>query len=216
MDARGCFPSWPSVVVTLRHYLVARKDAIVAAGHGPDLARVWPEGVATLAQSDAHTDAELERIEAAIRTVEQIHKMPFIDGDPRAKATPEPFPIAPTLEEGGDSPPVVVEVLRARYLALSTAQRATVDACTRLADGAGWPLNLNAQPTRRRAAIADALISAADLAIADIFVLIAEVTGAPEHADAGTVIGTMPLEQAHRLADAVAAFRDNHQATKAS
>jgi hypothetical protein len=203
--------------MTLRDYLQARIDAIKAAGHGAELAHLWPASIPTLKASDAHAPAELDLIERAIGHIEQVFRLSFVEGDPRQPA-PAVAPIVefPTLDEGGDSPPVVVETLRARYNALTPAQRATLDAVTGLAKAAGHPLDLNNQPTRRRAAIADALMAAADLAIADIFDLVAEVTGVPDHADAGVVIGTLTIDQAHRLADAVAAFRDNNQATKAS
>jgi hypothetical protein len=48
-----------------------------------DLARSWPDGVATLRASTAHTSDELAAIEGVCDDVERRHSMPFGPSDPR-------------------------------------------------------------------------------------------------------------------------------------
>jgi hypothetical protein len=72
----------------LRAYASARVRDVIDAGHGTDLAGVWPLGVPTLKAFDDHDEAQLDSILAACSLVEMTHSMPFPTfDDPRQFVT---------------------------------------------------------------------------------------------------------------------------------
>lgn len=68
----------------VRKWVVDRLTAIIAAEHAGDVARAWPEGLATLRDRKDHTEAELDQIAAVLTAVENKHAMTFPEPDPRA------------------------------------------------------------------------------------------------------------------------------------
>jgi PD-(D/E)XK nuclease superfamily len=74
----------------LRTWVAGRVTAIVEAGHGQDLAAAWPDGLATLRASAAHTDGQLEQIAQLCAVIEAKHRMAFPDDGPRRTAQPAP------------------------------------------------------------------------------------------------------------------------------
>lgn len=60
-----------------RAEIVRRVQQIITAGHGPDLAALWPPNIPTLKTGHAHTRHELGLIDQACNTVEQAHGLPF-------------------------------------------------------------------------------------------------------------------------------------------
>jgi hypothetical protein len=105
--------------------VAARIDAIKAAGHVADLARLWPEGVATLKNNPTPTADELEQITDAVGNVEAIHAMPFPDAarpvEAIAPTVPTPVPLV-----AGDDPRIAR--MAEQYRNLPTDLQANVDA----------------------------------------------------------------------------------------
>jgi hypothetical protein len=106
-------------------HVTARIDAIKAAGHVADLARMWPEGVATLKNNPTPTADELEQITDAVGNVEAMHAMPFPDAvqtiDRIEPAVPTPVPLV-----AGDDPRIAR--MAEQYRNLPTDLQANVDA----------------------------------------------------------------------------------------
>lgn len=68
----------------LRAHVVERIEAIIAGGHGKDLAGRWPLDVPTLKASADHSEAQLDQILAACVAIEAAQQMAFpVDSDPR-------------------------------------------------------------------------------------------------------------------------------------
>lgn len=105
--------------------VAARIDAIKAAGHVADLARLWPDGVPTLKQNPTPTVHELEQITEAVANVEALHAMPFPDAARTVEAiapnVPTPVPLV-----AGDDPRIAR--MAEQYRNLPTDLQANVDA----------------------------------------------------------------------------------------
>ena len=68
----------------IREYTYLRCQYVIDGGYGAELARAWPDDVATLKSSDDHSEAELDAILEACDTIEARHKMQFPEFvDPR-------------------------------------------------------------------------------------------------------------------------------------
>ena len=60
-----------------RHWVTDRIATIVEAGHGSDLVAAWPDGMATLRASTAHTEAQLGEIADICTVVEAKYRLAF-------------------------------------------------------------------------------------------------------------------------------------------
>ena len=68
----------------LRGYVSERCRYIITNNLGAELARAWPDDVATLKASDSHSEVELDLILDACDTIEARHQLPFPECvDPR-------------------------------------------------------------------------------------------------------------------------------------
>ena len=68
----------------IREYTMMRCRYVIDGGHGAELARNWPDDVATLKSKDDHSESELDAILDVCDTIEARHKMQFPDfTDPR-------------------------------------------------------------------------------------------------------------------------------------
>jgi hypothetical protein len=68
----------------VREYTKKRCQYVIDGGHGAELARAWPDDVATLKANEDHSEAELDAILDACDTIEARHKMAFPEfTDPR-------------------------------------------------------------------------------------------------------------------------------------
>ncbi len=76
-------PHFPSHA-DIREYTMMRCRYVIDGGHGAELARNWPDDVATLKSKDDHSEAELDAIIDVCDTIEARHRMTFPEfEDPR-------------------------------------------------------------------------------------------------------------------------------------
>ena len=151
----------------LREWLATRIDIIRSHDEAfNNLRTLWPADIPTLKQSDEHTAVELETISRLLDNIEALYGLPF--GDPKPDTTEVKELEAPvkiveatiTIDEGRDADPDNLTILRKELGALDDTRKAWVQAQTKRANSAGYPISLKQKPTSRRYHIAQFLIAA--------------------------------------------------------
>lgn len=162
-------PSPPSAPQPARRtQLRARLQAIAAAEGGKQwMLQRWPEGVPTFKQSDTHSDAQLDAIEAVVQRAEAHLALPFGEHDMTPVETPAPAPKAPVVRpdwrrpaDGRKLDEAATEATRATVLNLPDEQGAWVSARLNEALAFGRPVVIDKQHTERSRAVIRALVAA--------------------------------------------------------
>ena len=193
-----------------REWIATRIDII--RGHNEAFAALrtlWPPDIATLKQSDTHSEVELATIEGLLNDVEARFGLPF--GDPAPKAHSEPDkpaeaprkPDQPIIDEGPEADKTNIADLRRILAELPEEQKAWIQAQTKRANAADHPISLKQLPSLRRYHIAHFLIAASTFADDDILrAVLRYFTELPLDTGKaiGYVLGTLSTDRAARAA----------------
>jgi hypothetical protein len=170
--------------------------------HLEEMATRWPYGVPTLKQSDAHSDAELDAIEQVLTSIDWHPDRP-VPERPAPAPEPELPPAAVwTVDEGADLDEATYAAAKDLYETIEPVLRTQVDAWAREAHAAGRTFSLRNRATLRRSVIMRAAIELspyeADVVEAAINLVI-PMTGSGGQFTIGYLLGSLTLEEAHRL-----------------
>jgi len=164
------------------------------------LRTLWPADIATLKQSDTHTELEYETISRLLDNIEALFGLPFGDPEPKAEVKqPEPkvkeTSAKPLIDEGPEADATNISDLRRILAELPEERKAWIQAQTKRANSAGHSISLKALPSLRRYHTAHFLVAASEFGDDDILrAVLSHFTTKPlDTAKAiGYVLGTMP------------------------
>jgi hypothetical protein len=200
-----------------RSMVVERVRALVTAGHGERLALRWPAGVPGLAETDGHSEDQLEQILGVVRAVEDDTSAQFHPADMVPATTvlaidavrevvasiPPPPPAEGATLATGD-----VDTIASELATLTDLQRAAIGAIAAEAHADGRSISLVQRPSIRRFGIARALIALArscdldDDATRGLLALVMDDAAAEwPTLPLGAVIGALTIDEAARLAE---------------
>ena len=185
--------------------LRARAAALIAAGHGDQLALRWPAGVPTF-RAGLNEPAHLDQIEELLWAVEAKTGAPFPEGDPLPPEPPSPSLPAPAavVDPADVLPAEVVAALRARLSALPAAAGIELSQLAVDASNTGRPIGLST-PCLRNGLIVEGLLNIAehpdtDPAALVVDIMIGWVTTPDPTATTGARLGALTLDEAKQFA----------------
>jgi len=135
---------------------------------------LWPPDIATLKQSDSHSEVELATIAGLLDDVEARFVLPFGDPAPKAPSEPEKPAETPTgsaepiIDEGPEADKTNISDLRRMLAELPEERKTWIQAQTKRANSAGHPISLKQLPSLRRYHIAQFLIAASTFSDDDL------------------------------------------------
>jgi hypothetical protein len=198
-----------------RTLLVERVTRLLEHPQGNQTLRLlWPDGVPTFKKADTHTDTQLDAIEAAVQRAEADLVIPF--GVTPAAPKPEPAPAAVQPEawkrpkEGRKATKARVDAIRARLADHDDNERTWMRQMMDEARACGRDIVPEGQHTDRSIAICTALLALAahhdDPNFVRLLLAAALDSDGAEHptVSIGMSLGTLTLEQAERLTQALA------------